>query len=203
VLFSIADQVFLGGILCLLVSLPVFGQKSKRFTLLLVLGLTATLGAFEIRSIALKQSASGSKIATEINGSSVGERNFHFHYGLSLLEAYPAATLFGIGPGRYGEYVAETGNYPDTVSMQSSEPEVLVEWGVVGLLAWIVFLGCATNRVWNAHRTVGIALLTGLIAADSFQANWKQEAVFLAIAVLCIPHTAISGLKRQLNERVF
>ena len=191
VLLSMADQVLLGALLSLLLCLPILGKGHTRFMWVITLGLAITLGAFEVRSLALKQIYSGSKIATEVNGSSIGERSFHFHYGISLLQDTPAATILGIGPGRYGEYAAETGNYPDTVNMQTSEPEILVEWGIVGSLVWLILFSCTTIHVWRMHRILGIGLILGLVVADSFQANWKYESVFLAIATLCASHTLL------------
>jgi hypothetical protein len=123
---------------------------------------------------------------TRVNGGSVSERSFHINYGLSLLGAHPAASLFGIGPGRYGEYASETGYFLDTVNMQTSELELLVEWGVIGLTVWIALLGCVAARVWELNGLLGFGLLLGLILADSFQANWKYEAVFLAIGALSL-----------------
>ncbi len=79
--------------------------------------------------------------------------------GCYLLEAHPAASLFGIGPGRYGEYASETGYFPDTVNMQTSELELLVEWGVIGLTVWIALLGCVAARVWEVNGMLGIGLL--------------------------------------------
>jgi hypothetical protein len=133
----------------------------------------------------VKQTASSAGIVSWINGASLGERSFHARYGLSLLQTHPAATLFGIGPGRYGEYASETGDFPDTVNMQTSELEILVEWGVIGLAVWAVLLACITARVWEVHGVLGVGLLLGLILADSFQANWKYEAAFLAMGALC------------------
>lgn len=184
-LLAIADQVLVGAIISFIVCLPILGGKSSRFIRLLILVVIVALGIFEVYSISAKNGAAVSDIGSNINGNSIGERSFHLRYGASLLQAHPFANLFGIGPGRYGEYVAETGNYPETESMQTSEAEVLVEWGVGGLLVWIALLACVTVRIWEVHGLLGIGLMLGLIVADSFQANWKHEATFLAIAALC------------------
>jgi hypothetical protein len=184
-LFSIADQVFLGGLLWLVVSFSALRRRYKR--LIWVIAIAAVvLGAFEVSTIFQKQINAVSGVGVDINGSSIGERAFHFNYGMSLLQAYPAAVGFGIGPGRYGEYVAETGNYPSSVNMQTSEAEILVEWGVIGVLAWGALLALAVAQVWRVHRILGVGLLLGVIAADSFQANWKYESVFLALAALSV-----------------
>jgi hypothetical protein len=183
-LLSLADQVLLAGALALVSSLPRLGNKRPGIVWPLVTIATVAMLAFVFQSIAMKEHSS-TGVSTEINGASVGERSFHLHYGLSLLEAHPAATLFGIGPGRYGEYASDTGYFPASVNMQTSELEFLVEWGVIGLGAWAALLACVMVRAWELHGVLGLGLLSGIILADSFQANWKYEAAFLAIAALC------------------
>jgi hypothetical protein len=191
-LLSLADQVLLAGTVGLLSSLPHLGKKRPWIAWPLAIIATVTIIAFEFHSISEKGVSSTTGIVTRINGSSVGERSFHFQYGLSLLQAEPAATLFGIGPGRYGEYASETGFFTDTVNVQTSELELLVEWGVIGLAAWVALLACVLVRTWEVHGVLGAGLLLSLILADSFQANWKHEAVFLAIAALCTPQFSVA-----------
>lgn len=187
ILLSMADQVLLGSLTWIFVSLPEIVRRRSKATFALIGIAVLALGFIEIRSFLLKENTTGSNVVTYINGSSIGERDFHLKYGLSLLQSLPTATIFGIGPGRYGEYAAETGDYPSTVNMQIAEPEILVEWGIVGLLVWAILISFTAIRVWSLHRYLGVGLLFGLIIADSFQANWKYEAFFLAIAALCTP----------------
>jgi hypothetical protein len=184
VLFSLADQVLLAATVCLLFSLPRLAEKHPRIAWPLAIVVTIAVCAFEFQSVTVKDTSSNTGIVSRVNGGSVSERSFHLRYGLLLLEADPAATLFGIGPGRYGEYASETGYFPDTVNIQTSELELLVEWGVIGLTVWIALLGCVIVRIWEVNGVVGFGLLLGLILADSFQANWKYEAVFLALGAL-------------------
>jgi hypothetical protein len=184
VLFSLADQVLLAATVGLLFSLPRLAEKHPRIAWPLAIIVTIAVCAFEFQSVTVKDASSTTGIVSRINGGSVSERSFHFRYGLTLLEADPAATLFGIGPGRYGEYASETGYFPDTVNIQTSELELLVEWGVIGLTVWIALLGCVAFRIWEVNGVLGFGLLLGLILADSFQANWKYEAVFLAVGAL-------------------
>jgi hypothetical protein len=193
VLLSMADQVLLGCLVWAIASLPALGRGQAKLIWGAVLLVTITIGCFEIRSLSLKESSSGAAIVTDINGSSTGERNFHFKYGMSLLRQMPQNMILGIGPGRYGEYAAETGDYPDTVNMQTSEPEILVEWGVVGVFFWIILFFFIFHRIWKIHGLLGIGVILGIIVADSFQANWKYEAVFLTIAVLCTRHSNVTS----------
>jgi len=198
-LLSLADQVLLAGTVGLFSSLPNLGKKRPGIVWPLAIAATFAIFAFEFQSISEKGVASTTGVVTRINGSSVGERSFHLHYGLSLLQAEPAATLLGIGPGRYGEYASETGLFTDTVNMQTSEVELLVEWGAIGLAAWVALMACVMTRAWEVHGVLGLGLVLSLILADSFQANWKHEAVFLAIAALCTQRSTVAELPHPIG----
>jgi uncharacterized protein with PQ loop repeat len=203
-LFSLADQVLIAGTVGLLSSLPQLAKSRPKIVRPLLMIATIAICAFLFHSLSVKRISSTNDMVTEINGGSVGERSFHFRYGLSLLEAHPSATLFGIGPGRYGEYANETGAFPDSVNVQTSELELLVEWGVIGLAVWVALLACLAARELELHGILGLGLLLGLIIADSFQANWKYEAAFLAIAVLssrryAVAHVESPGLQGALG----
>ena len=189
-LFSLADQVLVAGTVGMVASLPQLAKNRPGIVRPLLLVATIVVYAF-LHSLSAKNITSTTDMVTEINGGSVGERSFHFRYGVSLLQAYPTSTLFGLGPGRYGEFASETGAYPDSVNIQTSELEILVEWGVLGLATWIALLACVGGRAWELHGVAGLGLLLGLIIADSFQANWKHEAAFLAIASLCTRRLAV------------
>ncbi len=196
-LFSLADQVLLAGSVGLFSALPALGKNRPAVVWPSIVVVSLLIIAFEFQAISDKSTQSNTGIVSRINGSSVGERSFHVHYGLALLQANPKATAFGIGPGRYGEYASETGMFADTVNIQTSELEILVEWGIAGLAVMLVLLACVATRTWELRGVPGIGLLASLILADSFQANWKYEAVFLAIAALCT-----SG-SRTLHTRVY
>jgi hypothetical protein len=188
VLLSLSDQVLMAGAIGVFSGLPGRSGVQKRPVMIWGIAILVTIlvCAFEFQSLAVKQASSDTGVVTRINGGSVGERDFHIRYGLRLLGTYPAATLLGVGPGRYGEYAADSGNFPNTVNMQTSEMEILVEWGLGGVLVWMVLLGALAGRIQTLHGIAGLGLLLALIIADSFQANWKYEAVFLAIAALAV-----------------
>jgi hypothetical protein len=185
VLASLADQVLLAGSVGLLSSLPQLAKKRPGVVWPSILMVSLAICVFEFQSIKGKNESSTTGIVSYVNGSSVGERSFHIHYGLSLLQADPAAAFFGIGPGRYGEYASETGMFVDTVSIQTSELELLVEWGGIGFAILVALFAVVSARAWQVSGVLGIGLLISLILADSFQANWKYEAFFLAVAALC------------------
>jgi hypothetical protein len=195
-LFSLSDQVYLAGAVGAFSGLPTMAKKRPATAILSVGMLMVLLGSYELQTLAVKHASSDTGVVTRINGGSVGERNFHLRYGLRILGAHPAASVFGIGPGRYGEYAAESGNYPDTVTMQTSEMEILVEWGVAGLALWIALFAGFGYRLAQLHGVAGPGLLLALAIADSFQANWKHEAVFLALAALLVTPGSREELQR-------
>jgi hypothetical protein len=185
-LFSLSDQVLIAAAVGLFSG---FARLRKRWRLLPWFALLAVVivCGFELQTLAVKQVSSTNGIVSWINGGSVGERDFHVRYSISLLGEHPSAAFFGIGPGRYGEYAADTGNFPGTVTVQTSEMEILVEWGALGLLLWLLLFGSFAARGFQAYGVLGLGFVVGLLIADSFQANWKHEAVFLALAVLVVP----------------
>ncbi len=50
----------------------------------------------------------------------------------------------------------------------------------------LVLLGGLALRAAQLHGLLGLGLVVALVIADSFQANWKHEAMFLAVAALSI-----------------
>ncbi|MGA3130351.1 MAG: hypothetical protein ABSD59_06095 [Terracidiphilus sp.] len=182
---SLADQVMVAVVVCLAASVLSL-RTQVRWLRPFVLGAACCLLAASANLSLQSKLEVESDAPTVIYRESVGERNFHLRYGISLLGQQPSAVVFGIGPGRYGEYASETGLFPDTVTMQYTVPEILVEWGVAGLAVWLGVLAMLGARAWRAHKLAGLGLLLGLLIADSFQANWKSESVFLAVAALCV-----------------
>jgi hypothetical protein len=195
-LLSLTDQVLLGATVGLGLALPsLLPRRAWYFWPVLVLSLAIPIGLILHSTIAKTQQFSSTPSALYINGSSVGERAFHTHYGLSLLTGDAKATVFGVGPGRYGEYAAESGYFPQTVTMQFSALEILCEWGVVG---FTILGACCLLLFLTFLREQGLfsaGLFLGLLLANSFQANWKWEGAFLAIAALYI------GLFQQATDK--
>lgn len=200
---SLADQVLAAAVVCIassVLSLRMRVRWLRPAVLTAACCLLAAAAALSLRSKLASESDAAAP--TSIYRNSVGERNFHLRYGLSLLEQRPTAALFGIGPGRYGEYVAETGLFPSTVTMQYTAPEVLVEWGVMGAAVWLCALGWIASRAWKTYGIPGLGLLMGLLIADSFQANWKSETVFLAAAAFCARLDRTAGEENQARPQL-
>lgn len=119
-----------------------------------------------------------------VYGASVGERAFHFRYSINHLAEKPELLLSGAGPGRYGHYAVETGIFPDTVTPQFTVIEWLFEYGVLGLTLLSLWLILVARKAWHAYGIAGLVAVISLILANMFQANWKWEAWFLALAFL-------------------
>lgn len=185
VIASFAGQVLLGASICL--SAMVLSHKVRQGWIkpaaIAVIAAVLVVGGWQ--SLVAKGIAANSTRTTNIDGDSVGERDFHLNYGFSLLGNQPLAVFLGIGPGRYGEYAAETGYFADTTTMQFTPLELLVEWGIVGLSAWTILAIATSLRVYRNYAYTGVFILGGLLIANSFQASWKSEAFFLAVAALC------------------
>ena len=88
-------------------------------------------------------------------GSSGGERAFHAEYAYDLLRRGVVPWASGAGPGRYGEYVAETGLLPDTTTPQVA----LVEWAVgYGALGTVLIMVWLWRVLGSGVRTYGLLL---------------------------------------------
>lgn len=186
---SLSDQVFLGAIVALLFGMAAIWRRSKIMTVSLILLVFVPVAIYSVLTVNNKAAeiTSGSG-DSNISGSSGGERMFHVRYAISLLKSHPAALLFGIGPGRYGQYVAETGVYPNTTTIQSSFIEILTEWGVIGAavsLGILVFFGYDLyQKRGNRYLGFFIALLLG----SAFQ-EWL--VVYLAFALMVLAGSAL------------
>ncbi|UCD17182.1 MAG: hypothetical protein JSV44_12140 [Candidatus Zixiibacteriota bacterium] len=185
VIGSLATQVLLGFAvfagLCL-IFVPIGRQAAgvRIFGVLLMLVIIPYL--FGVLSD--KVSGSADMRAKDAYAESGGERLFHMRYGLRLLVEHPEYLPFGLGPGRYGRYAKGTGIFPVTVTPQVTLVEWLVEYGLIGtfLIGW--WLWVVGKNARGAFGVLGVAAFAGLLLANMFQANWKWEAWFMAMAVL-------------------
>ncbi|MBB6146591.1 hypothetical protein HNQ77_004570 [Silvibacterium bohemicum] len=203
-LASLSDQVTVGLAICATASVLSITTR-PRWMKRAVLSFTVVvfIGVCVLSLQSKLTAAADAQTAVNIYRNSVGERTFHLNYGLSVLRREPSAALFGIGPGRYGEYVAETGLFPAETTMQYTGPELLVEWGVAGVAVWLLAIVLLSDQVWKLHAMGGLGMLIGLLISDSFQANWKLEAVFLAIAALCTSQLASSKNGKAAVSKAF
>jgi hypothetical protein len=120
----------------------------------------------------------------EIVGASGAERMYHTRMGFKLLADNPFAIITGIGPGRYGDYCEAYGLFPSSVTMQVTPLEWIVEYGAIGsavIVIWLVHIGKGASRTFG---TIGIYAVVSLVIAVMFQASWKWEGWFIALAFL-------------------
>lgn len=190
---SLSDQVLL-GLVVFLSSWVLFHIPRQRLPAAWVLyGLmlvVATPYVVDRLGAKVKEAEPG---YAEVYGRSAGERVFHVRYAAGLLARQPEFLPLGIGPGQYGSYAAETGLFPDTVTMQTTAAEWLVEYGLLGLLWIAVWMSAIAGRAHASFGYVGTGALLALLIANGFQANWKWESWFLALAYLYVGERRRTG----------
>jgi hypothetical protein len=175
-----------------LLALPVFGLGAFRNAFRNVRTLQRAFAAalsvlvlcVGVVFVAQKISASGR--GQPVYGSSVAERSFHSKYAIALFIEQPMSSVFGIGPGRYGDYVARTGLFPSTVTLQVTPIEWLVEYGCLGCLLLAGWFSTICKRSFIAFGSLGVSAFTSLLVAIMFQASWKWEGWFFAMAFLYV-----------------
>lgn len=121
----------------------------------------------------------------QVVGSSGAERAFHARYALRMLDNNPWGWLTGLGPGRYGAYASRTGFFPDSVTPQVTPIAWLFGYGAIGtaiICAWLFLI--AKNSVKSYGIFLGLGAFFAILLANMFQAGWKTESFFLALAYL-------------------
>ncbi len=126
----------------------------------------------------------------EAYGKGMAERVFHTIYAADLIIDNPKFIPFGLGPGRYGDYVSKTGAFPPTVTPQVTFIDILIEFGVLGLILISWWLWLIANRSRKTYGYFGLSAFAGLIIANMFQGNWQWESWFLALAFLYVDSTS-------------
>lgn len=181
---SLSDQVLLAmaifGSGLLVVQMGRRGHRRPAVLALLVLLPVCGYAAFRLEQKTQQVVIQGSAVY----GTSGGERAFHTRYALHTLAKRPAALLAGLGPGRYGAYAARTLIFPPSVTPQVLPIEWLAGFGVLGTALVLLWLSAIAREAIRSLGWVGLAAILGLLMADMFQAEWKWEAWFLALAYL-------------------
>lgn len=186
VLASLADQVLVALVL-LATGLGTVALRRRRAPIaVLILAAVASILLIPIGFRIARKAAMLGEPAEMVLGQSMSERAFHARYSLHILRANPVAAFLGVGPGRYGEYAAQTGIFPDTVVPQVTPVAWLVGYGTVGLALFCALLLSVLAPRHRQERAVRAWALAALVVANGFQANWKWEAWFLALAYLWV-----------------
>lgn len=182
--WSLSEQVLL-GLLPLCAALILTSRRGKGVIRLGLVALLLLMIPFVstklMHKIQEEQEVSGQAVV----GTSGGERAYHVRYALRTLQENPWAWLTGFGPGRYGEYASRTGIFPDTVTPQVTPIAWLFGFGVLGtfvIAAWL--LSIAKSAVNSYGILIGLGVFFGILFANMFQAGWKNESFFLAMAYL-------------------
>jgi len=180
VIVSLADQVLLGLVVFFLLGTVHYSLKYKKILLLggiVLFGLF--LMSFLINHVYMKMDY-------DFAQGSMGERLYHTSLALSLLIDKPFMALFGIGPGRYGEYAAVFGLFPPTVTIQVAPVEIFVEYGFLGVITFFVTGIYLLKTSMKLDGFLGNVSLVSLLLANAFQANWKWEAFFFSLAYFSV-----------------
>ncbi|GEM_PF-2746023 len=181
---AFADQVFLGSVVFMaglfIRRTGAGGQLHIRRMVGLAIGLAvAIVVAGNIARKATQLEGAGAAVMI---GASGGERMYHLEHATASWAASAGTVLFGIGPGRYGEVAARNGPFTPTTTIQVTFVEWLAEYGVVGFLAIVLWLRIVLKSA-SGIGWLGSASFWGLLVAVAFQANWKVESWFMALAV--------------------
>lgn len=184
VVWSLSEQVLLGLLpLCAGIILA-SGKGKTALRVTLVAGLLLLIPFVSTKmmnKVQQEQQLQGQAVV----GTSGGERSFHAHYALRMLDDNPWGWLTGLGPGRYGEYASRTGMFPDTVTPQVTPIAWLFGYGAIGTLIICLWLFCiAKESVKSYGFFVGTGAFFAIILSNMFQAGWKNESFFLALAYL-------------------
>lgn len=128
--------------------------------------------------------------------------------GIRMVREHP---LLGVGPGQvkylYGQYAVPEALRRSTSHLHNTPLQILVERGVLGLVAWLAlfgtfFVGAARIlRALPAARAADRALVSGSIAAVAgflvgglFEYNFGDtEVLLVACAVMALPHVIARG----------
>jgi hypothetical protein len=119
----------------------------------------------------------------ETLSGSFGERYFHLINGWDIVTSNVLNFLVGVGPRSYGFYTNfAVDRYAVTVTPQIMPIDILVGSGIIGLalfLGWLIYM---LKILSFLPRFVGLAVWTGLLAANLTQATWKWPIVFFVLA---------------------
>lgn len=184
VAWSLSEQVLLGLLpLCAGAILAMRrGKTTLRIALAAAILVTVPFVSTKLMNkVQQEQQVQGQAVV----GTSGGERAFHSRYALRMLGNNPWGWLTGLGPGRYGAYASRTGFFPDSVTPQVTPIAWLFGYGAFGtaiICAWLFLI--AKNSVKSYGIFLGLGAFIAILLANMFQAGWKDESFFLALAYL-------------------
>lgn len=190
VVACLSDQVLLGAIFLALVMgarrLPTMLTRASVPSLLVGVGAMGVLcWMCSVISVKYDVAATGGVRAHSARGHSMPERIFHTQYGLAQFTSNPVT---GIGPGLYGYYAKRTGAYDETVTMQATLPEILVESGILGLAAAALFFITICHKLLRERDDLALAITVSLAVASSLQSCWRWDYLFFTMGLVVVSH---------------
>lgn len=184
VLSSLSDQILIAA--CVLAAAFGWSRLSRPgMARSLVIIAVLALSAFLIYRVCVQQSMEAVN-GSSVYGESFGERKYNAWYGLRIFAEQPGALFLGIGPGRFGDYAVQDDMYREESTVQPGTAiiEWLVGYGLLGLIAIVVWLYEIGKRARIGFGVLGLAVLFALLIADMFQLRWLWEGWFTALAYL-------------------
>lgn len=186
---SLSEQVFL-GVLPLLAGLLLSSKRGRAsvrvaFAVLLLALIPFASSELMVRVQQAEVEQAGVEQGGAVQVGSGYERIFHARFAMEVLSENPWHWLTGMGPGRYGEYAEQVGPFSNTTTPQVTPISWLFGYGLPGtalIVAFLVLIG--TNAIKRYGILLGGGALLGILVANLFQAGWKSEPFFLALAYL-------------------
>ncbi len=201
---SLSDQILIAFFVLGVAFLLHRMKQSKRNQALVWAGI-AFAAALYIGAQAIAKWQSAQSVGQDIYGQSMGERLYHTGYSFRILAEEPASIITGIGPGRYGDYVARTGIFESTVNPGVTVIQWMVEFGLAGLILLTGWFWRIWSKASLRFGPLGTAAVATLLMANMFQMNWKLESWFLALAYLYaagpIEHLEVSAAGVSMHTR--
>ena len=192
---SVSDQTLLG--LALFLIAAAFRAAKLGNWLARVALIAALVSTGYVVGHSLIKSQIESETRVSVYGQSLGERAFHARYAMTILAHQEPAILFGVGPGRYGDYISETGMFPSTVTPAVVAIEWLIGYGLIGFLAICIWLYDICMKARISLGVLGLGAFAGLVVGNMFQSRWLWEGWFLALAYLYAAHIPLVGKREE------
>ncbi|HEX5422890.1 MAG TPA: hypothetical protein VFW94_05025 [Candidatus Acidoferrales bacterium] len=197
---SLSGQAALGAVVFLAAMSSTKLLRSKVLRRVAALASLVLVG-FGIQQLYARMKYEQADSSGTVVGRTFVEREFHAEYAMKILGDEPMALFMGIGPGRYGDYAAETHLFPSSVVPGVIPVEWLVGYGVIGLIVICFWLRKIAQRAWQSFGRAGLAAFTALLLVIMFQNSWFWAPWFMALGFLYAarlsPHSTQSANARM------
>jgi hypothetical protein len=182
-LASLSGQAVLGAVVFFAVLSSTRLLRSKLVRRVAALGTLVLIG-FGIQQLYARMRYEETDSSGVVVGRSLVEREFHAEYAIKILGDEPMALFTGIGPGRYGDYAAETQLFPSSVVPGVIPVEWLIGYGVIGITAICFWLRGIGQRARRSFGRAGLGAFAALLLVNMFQNSWFWAPWFMALGFL-------------------